>query len=192
MSQGSDRRATSDVRERARHRLDILARQLERTGLSDPSVLTEGAPPGRAELRSRVETAAAGAGLGDVLADARARFQGWVEGAYNRSRSDLKTIGWNYAGRMGPVGDRVDVYLALDDAVLATVAREVVSEDDRQALARAISPDDGDPPRAERPTGGLIRAASHVSRPPASVTPAGAPAAPGGAGHWSPGRSQSR
>jgi hypothetical protein len=123
-----------NVRERARHRLDILARQLERTGLSDPSVLTEGTPPGRAALRSRVETAVAGAGLSEVLADARTRFRDWVEGAYNRSRADLKAIGWNYAGRMGPVEDRVDVYLAVDDAVLATVAHEVVSEDDRQAL----------------------------------------------------------
>lgn len=134
MSEGGDRRSAGDVRERARHRLDILARQLERTGLSDPSVLTEGAPPGRAALRSRAEAAVAGAGLGDVLADARALFRDWAEGAYNRSRADLKAIGWNYAGRMGPVGDRLDVYLAVDDAVLATVAHEVVSEDDRQAL----------------------------------------------------------
>jgi hypothetical protein len=134
MSQGGDPRAAGQVRERARHRLDILARQLERTGLSDPSVLTEGAPPGRAQLRSRAEAAAAGAGLRDVLADARARFRDWVEGAYNRSRSDLKAIGWNYAGRMGPVEDRVDAYLAVDDAVLATVAHELIPEDVRQAL----------------------------------------------------------
>ena len=35
---------------------------------------------------------------------------------------------------LGPVEDRVNVFRAVDDAVLATVAHEVIAEDDRIAL----------------------------------------------------------
>ena len=157
MSERGDRRAAGGVRERARHRLDILARQLERTGLSDPSVLTEGAPPRRAALRSRAEAAVAGAGLGDVLAEARALFRDWAEGAYNR-----------LPGR--PQGDRLELRRA--DGSGRGPARRLPRGRRRgprhrrprgrlrgrpPGAARAVPPDDGDPPRAERPRRGLIQ-----------------------------------
>ena len=120
-------------RARAERRLAILARQLERVGL-DGGVITAADPPGRAMLRSRTEAAIGAAGLADLLADAQARFRDWVQGAFNRSRSDLKVIQYAWGATLGPVEDRLNIFRAVDDAVLATVAHELIPEDDRVAL----------------------------------------------------------
>ena len=126
----TDRRAL----ERTVHRLDILSRQLEHVGLAGVVVLTEADPDGRAALRRSAERAAARAGLDGVLNDARRRFRAWVEGAFSRSRSDLEVIQFTRGAMLGTVTDRIDVYMAVDDAVLGTVARESISEADRRAL----------------------------------------------------------
>ncbi|MEA2536536.1 MAG: hypothetical protein QOF11_770 [Chloroflexota bacterium] len=120
-------------RVRAEQRLAILARQLERVGL-DGGVITDADPPGRDLLRRQTEDAIEAAGLAELLADGRARFRDWVQGAYNRMRSDLKVFQYAWGTTMGPVEDRVNVFLAVDDAVLATVAHELIREDDRAAL----------------------------------------------------------
>lgn len=118
---------------RAEQRLAILARQLERVGL-DGAVITAADPSGRAMLRREAETAVRAAGLADLLADAQGRFRDWVQGAYNRTRSDLKVLQYAWGSTMGPVEDRLDVFRAVDDAVLATVAHEIIPEDERVAL----------------------------------------------------------
>lgn len=120
-------------RVRAEQRLAILARQLERVGL-DGGVITDADPPGRDRLRRQTEDAIDAAGLAELLADGRTRFRDWVQGAYNRMRSDLKVLQYAWGTTMGPVEDRVNVFLAVDDAVLATVAHELIGEDDRAAL----------------------------------------------------------
>lgn len=122
-----------DPRARAEQRLAILARQLERLGL-DGAVITDADPPGRALLRRRTGDAVAAAGLADLLADGRARFRDWVLGTFNRTRSDLEVVQYARGSTMGPVEDRLNVFRAIDDAVLATVAHELIPEDDRRAL----------------------------------------------------------
>jgi hypothetical protein len=74
------------------------------------------------------------AGLEDLLVEARARFRDWLELAYNRGGYDPTPIGLNWGRTLGSVTDRVDVFRTVDDAVLATVARELISEDDRRTL----------------------------------------------------------
>jgi hypothetical protein len=122
------------IHERAEHRLAILARQLERVGISGLLVVTEADPTGRAGLRRSTESAVGRAGLGPVLVDARARFRDWLQGAYNRTRSDLKFFHPILGATMGPVEDRLDVFMAVDDAVLGTVARELITDDERAEL----------------------------------------------------------
>ena len=85
-------------------------------------------------LRNEAEAAIEAAGLTDLLDAGQARFRDWVQGAYNRMRSDLKVLQYAWGTTMGPVEDRVNVFRAVDDAVLATVANEVLPEDDRVAL----------------------------------------------------------
>ncbi len=123
----------NELRERAQQRLDILTRQLDRIGLADLQVVTDHDEPGREALGRRATEAAIAAGLGDPLSDARSRSREWVQSAYNRLRSDLY---WAQVGGLaqGPVRDRIDVFLAVDDAVLATVAHELIAEEDREAL----------------------------------------------------------
>ncbi len=122
-------------RARAEHRLEILARQLERVGLTDlRRVVTEGGPPGRRSLRRETEAAVTRAELGELLAEARARFQDWLERAYNRGGYDPTPLGLNWGRSIGSVADRVDVFRTVDDAVLATVAHELIPEGDRQVL----------------------------------------------------------
>lgn len=120
-------------RARAEQRLAILARQLERVGLQG-GVITAADPPGRATLRSQAEAAIGAAGLTDLLAAGQTRFRDWVQGAYNRTRSDLKVVQYAWGTTLGPVEDRLNVFRAVDDAVLATVAHEVIAEDDCIAL----------------------------------------------------------
>jgi hypothetical protein len=128
----------SGRRDRALQRLDILARQLERVGLADLQVVTDHDPPGRDAMRQQAAEAVVEAGLGDLLVDGRNRFRDWVQSAYNRLRSDPY---WAQVGGLaqGPVDDRIDVFWAVDDAVLATVAHELVSEEERQALLEPYS-----------------------------------------------------
>jgi hypothetical protein len=124
-----------DPRARAEQRLEIMARQLEHVGLVDlRRVVTEGGPPGRASLRRETEAAVTRADLGDLLADARTRFRDWLEQAYNRGGYDPTPIALNWGRTLGSVEDRVDVFRTVDDAVLATVAHELVPDEDRQAL----------------------------------------------------------
>lgn len=112
-----------------------MARQLERVGLVDlRRVVTEGSPPGRRTLRDETERAIDRAGLADLLLDARSRFQEWLERTYNRGGYDPTPIALNWGRTLGSVADRVDVFRTVDDAVLATVAHELISEDDRRAL----------------------------------------------------------
>ncbi len=134
MSEAGDRRAAGGVRDRARHRLEILARQLEQVGLGGPHVLTAHEAPSRAHLRREAETAATRSGLDDLLADARPRFRDWVQTAFSQTRSDLRVVQYVLGASMGPVEDRVDVFAAVDDAVLATVAQGLIPEADRVAL----------------------------------------------------------
>ena len=122
------------VLERAAHRLDVLARQLERVGLSGVVVLTASAPEGRDALRRSAERAIVRAGLDGVLDDARGRFRAWVAAAFNRSRSDLEAIQFTQGAMLGSVGDRIEVFMAVDDAVLGTVARELIGDEDRREL----------------------------------------------------------
>jgi hypothetical protein len=125
----------SGPRARAEQRLEIMARQLERVGLADlRRVVTEGGPPGRRSLRRETEAAVRRADLADLLVEARARFQDWLERAYNRGGYDPTPIGLNWGRTLGSVADRVDVFRTVDDAVLATVAHELIPEDDRQVL----------------------------------------------------------
>ncbi|MEO8230634.1 MAG: hypothetical protein ABI628_12865 [Chloroflexota bacterium] len=122
------------LRARAEQRLEILARQLERVGLADLQVVTNHNEPGRDAIRRRATEAAVETGdLGDLLADARNRFWDWVQSAYNRLRSDPY---WAQVGgpAQGPVDDRISVFWAVDDAVLATVTYELISEEDRETL----------------------------------------------------------
>lgn len=122
------------VLERTLRRLDILSRQLQHVGLAGVVVLTDADPEGREVLRRSAERAVIRAGLDGLLEDARRRFRSWVEGAFSRSRSDLEVIQFTRGAMLGTVVDRIDVYMAVDDAVLGTVAREAISEEDRRAL----------------------------------------------------------
>lgn len=122
------------VRGRAEHRLRILARQLEHVGLSGAVVVTEADPPGRDFVRRSAERAVARAGLDDVLTEARERFRAWVDRALNETRSDMKVIQYALGPSLGPVADRINVYMAVDDAVLGTAARELVPEEVRRDL----------------------------------------------------------
>jgi hypothetical protein len=123
-----------ELRERAVHRLDILARQLDRVGLADLAVVTENRSPEREALRRRAVGATTAAGLGPLLADARPRFRDWLQAAFNRIRSDLEVIQVARGSSLGSVADRIDVFLAVDDAVIATVAHDLIPDDDRQTL----------------------------------------------------------
>jgi hypothetical protein len=132
MSQPQD---ASSQRSRAEQRLELMARQLERVGLVDlRRVVTEGGPPGRSALRREAEMAVGRADLEDLLIDARTRFQDWLERAYNRGGYDPTPIALNWGRSLGSAADRVDVFRSVDDAVLATVAHELIAEDDRHAL----------------------------------------------------------
>ena len=128
---------TSDaggIRERAEQRLAILARQLERVGVAGLIVVTDAHPPGRDTLRRSAELAIARAGLAAVLADGRAGFRAWVEQALNQTRSDMKVIQYALGPALGPVQDRVDLLMAVDDAVLGSVGHEVLMEETRRDL----------------------------------------------------------
>ena len=74
------------------------------------------------------------AGLAAVLADGRAAFREWVEQALNQTRSDMKVIQYALGPALGPVQDRVDLLMAVDDAVLGTVGHEVLAEETRRDL----------------------------------------------------------
>ncbi len=126
--------ANPQLRQRAEHRLDILARQLERVGLGGPFLVSPHDAPGRATLRRAATRAAEAAGLGDLLEEARRRFADWVQAAFSRTRSDLKAIQWVAGTALGPTADRVDVLAAVDDAVLGTVAQGLIPETDRAEL----------------------------------------------------------
>jgi hypothetical protein len=129
---------SDELRDKAAHRLDILARQLDRVGLADLAVVTEGRSADREALRRRAVGAATAAGLGDVLADARSRFRDWLQAAYNRIRSDLEVIQVARGSSLGSVADRVDAFLAVDDAVIATVAFGLIPEDARDGLLEPL------------------------------------------------------
>jgi hypothetical protein len=129
---------SDEVRDRAVHRLDILARQFDRVGLADLAVVTENRSPEREALRRRAVGAATAEGLGELLADARRRFRDWLQAAYNRIRSDLEVIQVARGSALGSVADRIDVFLAVDDAVIATVVHDLIAEDDRRALMETL------------------------------------------------------
>lgn len=125
----------TELGRRAARRLGILGRQLERVGLADlRRVVTVGEAPGRARLRARAEKAAVEAGLGDLLGDARSRARDWVDLAYARGGYDPTSVGLNWGRTFGTAAERVAVFRSVDDAVLATVARELVPVEDHQAL----------------------------------------------------------
>ena len=122
------------IRERAEQRLSILARQLERAGVAGLIVVTDAHPAGRDNLRRSAELAIARAGLAGVLVEGRAAFREWVEQALNRTRSDMKVIQYALGPALGPVQDRIDLLMAVDDAVLGTVGHEVLIEEARREL----------------------------------------------------------
>ena len=124
----------AERRRQVEHRLDILARQLERVGLGGPFLVSPRDAPGRAALRRTASRAVDAAGLSDQLEAARRRFGDWVQAALSRTRSDLKAIQWVTGTALGPTEDRVDVLAAVDDAVLATVATGLIAEADRAEL----------------------------------------------------------
>ncbi len=123
---------------RTLHRLDILARQFDRLLPADLRRLAlEADTPERARLRRRVEKATIGAGLGGILDDARARFGQRMLELYNIGGYDPTAVGLNWGRSNGRATDRVEAFLAVEDAVLATVAHELVPADDRRSLIRA-------------------------------------------------------
>ena len=122
------------ARDRAIHRLDILSRQLERVGAGDlRRVVTDPRTPERGLLRIAAQDAVESAGLGDLLDEARSRFRTWTErvlraGGY----APIATAMW---GRVGSsVEDQVAIARTVDDAVVATVAHELIPDLDRRAL----------------------------------------------------------
>jgi hypothetical protein len=123
------------VRERAEHRLDILARQLDRVGIADlRRIVTVDETREHRRRRESAGRAIRAAGLGDLLDDARPRFETWAERVFSFGGYDPTWIALNWGRSLGPVGDRVATFLTIDDAVLATVAYELIPDIDRQAL----------------------------------------------------------
>ena len=130
----ADERAA--LRARTLHRLDILARQFDRLLPADLRRLAlDVDTPERARLRGRVENEAIGAGLGGILGDARTRFGERMLELYNIGGYDPTAVGLNWGRSNGPATDRVEAFLAVEDAVLATVAHELVPAEDRRSLS---------------------------------------------------------
>ena len=123
------------VRERAIHRLDILGRQLGRVEAGDLyRIVTDGRSIDRDVLRRRAEAAAADAGLADLLKDARQRFVEWADEAFRRAGYDPSWIALNWGRSLGTAEDRAAAFRTIDDAVVATVAHELIPEPDRREL----------------------------------------------------------
>jgi hypothetical protein len=121
------------VLERAIHRLDILARQLERVQLADlQRIVTDAPTPERSLLRLSAEDAVRAAGLGDLLDSARARFEVWAERSF-RGGGPAGT-GPFWGSSRGSIEERIAIFRTVDEAVLATVAHGLIAEPDRQAL----------------------------------------------------------
>jgi hypothetical protein len=126
----------SALRARTLHRLDILSRQFDRMLPADLRRIALSADtPERARLRSRAQSRAIGAGLGGILDDARARFRDRIVEIYNLGGYDPTAIGLNWGRSNGTATDRVETFLAVEDAVLATVAQELIPADDRWILS---------------------------------------------------------
>jgi hypothetical protein len=131
---------TSELRDRAVHRLDILARQLDRLTPDDLRRIGFRLDPSAGkDLRTRTEDAIVAAGLGAILEDARQRFRDAVLGLFNQTGPSPSWVGTWWGSSAGSVDDRVGVVRAVDDAVLATIAHDLISEDDRRALSERYS-----------------------------------------------------
>lgn len=134
MATTADQRAA--LRARTLHRLDILARQFEQLAGPDlRRIALTADTPERGRLRARAENAAIGAGLGGILADARSRFRERLIVIGNASGFDPTPVGLNWGRTNGPATDRVEISVAVDDAVLATVAHDLIDQDERRALS---------------------------------------------------------
>jgi hypothetical protein len=129
-----------ELRDRAVHRLDILARQLDRVTPDDLRRIGYRLDPSAGtDLRTRTEAAVVAAGLGAILEDARPRFRDAVLGLFNQTGPSPSWVGTWWGSSAGSVDDRVGVARAVDDAVLATVAHDLISGDDRRALSERYS-----------------------------------------------------
>ena len=123
------------LRARTLHRLDILARQFDQLlGPDFRRIALTADTPERARLRARAENAAVGAGLGGILDDARRRFGERLVVIGNAGGFDPTPVGLNWGRTNGPATDRVQIQVAVEDAVLATVCQELVETDVRRAL----------------------------------------------------------
>jgi hypothetical protein len=114
--------ADDDQRREALERLERFAARLERVSAED---LRQVALPVDADQRritlARGNEIARGAGLDDLVEDARGRVRDYVMRVYAASNYRPTWIGLNWGGSMGPVTDRLGSIAAVQDAATASV-----------------------------------------------------------------------
>lgn len=115
--------AADDHRREALERLERFAVHLERVSAEDlrQVVLPDPGSDQRRAIRARADEIARGAGLDDLVDDARARVRDYVMRVYATSNYRPTWIGLNWGGSMGPVTDRLGSIAAVQDAATASV-----------------------------------------------------------------------
>jgi len=130
--------ATLPAREAAIARVRSLFAEFSRLGREDLAAISVPDPDSvRLQARERAAAAAREAGLGDLLDASREAVR---EGTLNEFGDAMYRPTWidlNWAVSMGTARDRVAVAGALEDAMIAVVAHDRISDSDREALSWA-------------------------------------------------------
>jgi len=127
--------ATLPARDAATTRVHALFAEFGRLGREDlAAIVVPGPDSVRHQARERAVAAAREAGLGDLLDAAREAVREGTLSEFGDAMYRPTWIDLNWAVSMGTARDRVAVVGALDDAMIATVAHDRISDADREAL----------------------------------------------------------
>jgi len=130
--------ATLPAREPAIARVRSLFAEFGRLGREDLAAISVPGPdPARLAARERAVAAAHEAGLGELLDAARAAVREGTLGEFGDATYRPTWIALNWAVSMGTARDRAAMAVALEDAMIAAVARDRISDADRDALSWA-------------------------------------------------------
>jgi hypothetical protein len=136
---GPGRATMTDV-DAAADRLDAFLARLDRLSLEDLRLVALPLPdPGeRAALLGDVSRAAAAAGRTGLVDAARERARSAITIAYDRHLYDPTIAGLNWGRSLGTTEDRLSLTLAIEDAAVAAVMRDLLDEDLLDALTEGF------------------------------------------------------
>ena len=139
----------------AQVRVDAFMATLDHVGIEDVGLVSlPGADiAARAPARAQAVAAAEEAGLGPYLIKAREKARAHVVRMYDRNAYQPTWAGLNWGRSLGTIEDRVAIAAAIEDAVIGTVAMDVMSPEVTERLLEPMrlltSMHPGEEPRSQ-------------------------------------------